>query len=230
MSIINAIFIGTSNIFTEIIKYNTLWFYFINNGLQNTFLNVLMPILTDFGSLIAWCLICVVLYVFGGRKAKKVAILALIALFLSNVTVYFLKYIVAEPRPFLVLSHVHQLIPESELYSFPSGHTTSSFAAATVIGLKYKLRIKNTGFRLIYLLLTFAAVIGFSRIYIGVHYPLDVVFGALIGIAFALMVLKLEKWIFTSKLSEKIGVNKLVSLDIFSMIRKGINRHKNPKY
>ena len=230
MDIIQTIFTGTTQSLAEIIKYNITWFYFINNGLQNNFLNVLMPILTDFGSLIAWCLICVALYIFGGRKAKKIAILGLIALFLSNVAVYFLKYIVAEPRPFLALNHVHQLIPENEIYSFPSGHTTSSFAAATVIGLNYMLKIRNMKFRLIYPLLAFAAIIGFSRIYIGVHYPLDVICGALIGTIFALIVLKLEKGIFTSRISKKIDLDKIMNLDIFLMVKKLIKRQKTPKY
>ena len=225
-----TIFTVTAYIFAEMIKYNISMFYFINNGLQGSILNTLMPILTDFGSLIAWCLVCVALYIFGGRKGKKVAILGLIALFLSNVAVYFLKYIVAEPRPFLVLSHVHQLIPENEIYSFPSGHTASSFAAATVIGLKYRFKIKNIKFRLIYPLIAFAAVIGFSRIYIGVHYPLDVISGALIGTAFALLVLKLEKRIFTSKISKRAGLDKLINPDIFLRIRKVIERQKSSKY
>ena len=229
MDIMQTVITGIAYGYVEIIKYNVLWFYLINNGFQNSFLNVLMPILTDFGSLIAWSLICVALYIFGGRKAKKVAILGLIALFLSNVAVYFLKYIVAEPRPFLVLSHVHQLISENEIYSFPSGHTTSSFAVATVIGLKYKLKVKNIKFRLIYPLLAFAAIIGFSRVYIGVHYPLDVISGALIGTIFALTVLKLEKRIFTGKISKKIGLDKIINLDIFIMIRKLIKRQKTPK-
>ncbi len=182
--------------FNLILKCNTLLFYLINNGLENSVLNVIMPILTNFGSLLVWCIICGLLYVFGGLKAKKVAILGLIALFISNVAVYLLKPIIAEPRPFLVLGNVHQLITETEIYSFPSGHTANSFAVATLIGLKYSLKFRNKKFRLIYPLIAFAVVIGFSRIYIGVHYPLDVIFGALIGVTCALIALKLEGRIF----------------------------------
>lgn len=179
-----------------LLKYNVIIFYLINIGLENGFLNFIMPIITNFGSILAWGIICGLLYLFGGAKAKKVAILGLIALLISNAAVYLLKPIIAEPRPFLALGNVHQLIPETEIYSFPSGHTTSSFSVATLIGLKYRLKLKKKNFRLIYPLIAFAAVIGFSRIYVGVHYPLDVVFGALIGILCALAVLKLEVGIF----------------------------------
>ena len=219
MDIINTLNLLTINGFNKILKYNILLFYSINRGLENNTFNYLIPTLTNFGSLVAWCIICGLLYLFGGVKAKKVAILGLFALFLSNAAVYFLKPLIAEPRPFLVLGNVHQLVPENEIYSFPSGHTTSSFAAATVIGLKYSLKLKNTKIKMIYPLLAFAAVIGFSRIYLGVHYPLDVLFGALIGIIFALMVLKLENNIFKSKIAEIIGLNGLIRLNTAEKIK-----------
>lgn len=210
----------TFQVFNNLINYNILLFYLINNGLQNGIFNIIMPFLTDFGSLLAWCILCGLLYLFGGARAKKIAILALLALFISNVIVFVLKYIIAEPRPFLVLGNVHQLVPETEIYSFPSGHTTSSFAAATVIGLKYSLQLKNKKFRLIYPLIAFAAVIGFSRIYIGVHYPFDVIFGALIGIICALIVLKTEKQIFENEYLRKMGLEKIVEVSIVDKITK----------
>ena len=209
-----------NSLITWIMHYNTVLFYSINLGMENGFLNMLMPALTDFGSFIAWGIICGLIYLFGGSKSKQIAILGLAALILGNAVVYVLKYVVAEPRPFLVLGNVHQLVPESEVYSFPSGHSASSFAVATILGLKYSLNFKNKRFRLIYPLIAFAALIGFSRVYIGVHYPLDVVFGALIGILSALTVLRLEDNIFNGKISRMFYMDKLVNLDILSYCKK----------
>lgn len=209
-----------SSLITWIMHYNTVLFYSINLGMENGFLNMLMPALTDFGSFIAWGIICGLIYLFGGSKSKQIAILGLAALILGNAVVYVLKYVVAEPRPFLVLSNVHQLVPESEIYSFPSGHSTSSFAVATIFGLKYSLNFKNKRFRLIYPLIAFAALIGFSRVYIGVHYPLDVVFGALIGILSALTVLRLGDNIFNGKISRMLYMDKLVNLNILGYCKK----------
>ncbi|MGZ7119292.1 MAG: phosphatase PAP2 family protein [Methanobacterium sp.] len=206
--------------FNIVLNYNILLFYSINNGLENNILNFIMPLLTNFGSLVAWCIICGFLYLFGGNKAKKVAILGLMALFISNGLIYLLKPIIAEPRPFLVLGNVHQLVPENEIYSFPSGHTASSFAAATVIGLNYALKLGNKTFKLIYPLTIFAAVIGFSRIYIGIHYPLDIIFGAFIGVSCALTVLKLEKSIFQNKYLREIGLEKITNIDTAGLIKK----------
>lgn len=169
---------------------------------------ILYALFTNFGSFVVCAVICGLLFIFGGEKGKKVAILGLAALFISNAVVYLLKIIIAEPRPFLVLPNVDLLVRESEIYSFPSGHTASSFAVAMVIGLKYKFNLGIRIIVLIYPLLTFAGIIGFSRIYIGVHYPLDVIFGAIIGTISALSILKIEDKIFISKISSICKLDK----------------------
>lgn len=191
-----------------ILNYNTALFYAINDGMDNSVFNFIMPILTNFGNLIAWSLVCVLIFIFGGQYGKKVAIIGLLALFLSSAAILALKYIVAEPRPFLVLSHVHLLTTEND-YSFPSGHATASFAGAVAIGKKYSFIIKGKTYKLIYPLLAFAAIIGFSRVYVGVHYPLDVIFGAVIGTIFALAVIRFEK-----KISSFIGLEKILNINI----------------
>ena len=191
-------------ILAGILNQNVNLFYMINGGMDNTVFDFIMPLITNFGSIIAWVVICGLLFAFGGVKGKKVAVLGLVALFVSNSIVYLLKFIIAEPRPFLTLPNVDLLVYENGSYSFPSGHTASSFAAAVVIGLKYKFNFRGKSYGLIYPLLAFAGVVGFSRIYVGVHYPLDVAFGALIGILSALIVLKLENTALADKLP---GVN-----------------------
>ena len=191
-----------------ILNYNTALFYAINDGMDNSVFNFIMPILTNFGNLIAWSLVCVLIFIFGGQYGKKVAIIGLLALFLNSAAILALKYIVAEPRPFLVLSHVHLLTTEND-YSFPSGHATASFAGAVAIGKKYSFIIKGKTHKLIYPLLAFAAIIGFSRVYVGVHYPLDVIFGAVIGTIFALAVIRFEK-----KISSFIGLEKILNINI----------------
>jgi undecaprenyl-diphosphatase len=196
-------------ILSGILNQNTNLFYMINQGMDNNVFDFIMPLLTNFGSFIVWAVICGILFIFGGEKGRKVAVLGLTALFVGNVAVYLLKFIIAEPRPFLTLPNVDLLVPENEIYSFPSGHTASSFAAAIVIGLKYKFNFRGKSYGLIYPLLAFAGVIGFSRIYIGVHYPLDVLFGAIVGILAALLVLKVEDNFLVDKLSHVCLLDKL---------------------
>lgn len=194
-------------------------FYFINLGLDNSTLDVLMTFITDFGSLIAWIIICILLFVFGGEKAKKVAIIGLVALLVTNLVVVILKIVVAEPRPFMVLPNTELLVPEDGSYSFPSSHAASSFAAATIIGLKYSFKFRKRSYLLIFPLIAFAAVIAFSRIYIGVHYPLDVFIGAVIGILSALMVLKYEKEIL-NKLTSLFHLNRVFEFNLVHKIKE----------
>ncbi len=199
-------------ILSKLLNENISLFYLIN-GINNSFLNFLLPIITNFGSLISWILICIFIYIFGGSYGRKVAVLCLIALFITDIIVVSLKYVVAEPRPFLTLSNENLLMSVNG-NSFPSGHTASSFTAATIIGLKYHLKSKGWKYWLIYPLLAFAILIGFSRIYIGVHYPYDVVFGALIGIVFGLIVLKYEYRILHNKIAIRLGMDKLLAFNL----------------
>jgi len=93
---------------------------------------------------------------------------------------YVLKPLVAERRPYLVLPHVEVLLHETHGYSFPSGHAT--VAGAVIAGLWLARRW------LLAALATLAGLLlGFGRVYTGMHYPFDVVGGLLIGAAFVLV-------------------------------------------
>lgn len=199
-------------ILSEGINQNIYLFYLINGGLQNSFFNFIMPLITNFGGFFGWAFICLLFYLFGGKFGRQVAVLGFAALILSNLLVILLKFVVAEPRPYLALPNVDLLTPESG-NSFPSGHTTSSFATAIVIGLKYHEKTKEKKHLLIYPLLLFAMVVGFSRIYVGVHYPYDVIFGAFLGVICALIILKYENSILYSKAARIICIDKVIASD-----------------
>ena len=89
------------------------------------------------------------------------------------VIVEIIRMFFASPRPFAV-EHVNQLIPESG-WSFPSGHTTFLFALAMAVWFYNR--------RLSYWLFGGALLVGIARIYVGVHWPLDIVGGIVIGVA-----------------------------------------------
>ena len=85
-----------------------------------------------------------------------------------------LKELIARDRPCHVLSHIKDIANCSNGFSFPSNHAVNSFTFATIVTLAYK--------NLTFLLYVSALLIGYSRIYLGVHYPTDVLSGALLGI------------------------------------------------
>ena len=167
-------------------------FIYINQHMQNPVFDGIMPMITHFGGFIWLLLIVLVVLLYAkvtNRDAlKKVAAIALVALLFSDLIALLLKQIVQEPRPFMSLENVRLLIPESDPCSFPSGHATSTLAVVSIFLLNMDDLVKKHKVLIEILLLIFAVVIVFSRFYVGVHYPFDVLCGALIGIVGALVV------------------------------------------
>lgn len=144
---------------------------FIQDYLKCGFLDWLMPRISALGnSGLIWILIAVAfLFTKNYRKQGVVLAVGLIVGFLiGNVT---LKPLIARMRPSWINTGIELLIKNPMDYSFPSGHTLSSFIAAILITLNNK--------KLGFLVLPLAALIAFSRMYLYVHYPSDIL-GAII--------------------------------------------------
>lgn len=138
-----------------------------------------------------WILCAVVLLaVPKTRKTGYAAALSLI--FGVIVTNLLLKNIVARPRPFAEVEALIPMIIKPKDFSFPSGHTTASFAVALVM---LRMLPKKFGIPAVVL----AALVAFSRLYLGVHYPTDV----LAGFVIALVGSTLSVWIVRTKPEDK---------------------------
>ena len=121
-----------------------------------------------------WIAIGLTLLLF--KKTRAVGISVLLALLINLcITNISLKNIIARPRPFNVNPELVTLIKHPSSFSFPSGHTSGSFTAALVL---FHLMPKKIGVPAVVL----ATMIGFSRMYVGVHYPTDVLGGIAVGI------------------------------------------------
>lgn len=155
------------------------------------FLDVIMIFITKLGDAgVFWIAVGLLLTVIP--KTRKCGLLVLISMaltyLLGNII---LKNLIARPRPFRVDNSVTLLIPEPGEYSFPSGHTMNSFTASVMIFLHYK----KTGIAALVL----AALIAFSRMYLFVHYPTDILGGIVIGVFDAVLVYMLAKKIMARR-------------------------------
>jgi undecaprenyl-diphosphatase len=120
----------------------------------------------------AYVLIPVLLFLYWRQRWKVPALL--IAVAIETVVVHILKHVTAQPRPALVLSGVHRLQMLSK-GSFPSGDAAIAFTVAFILALEERAAVRVA-------LFVYGALIAYERIYLGVHFPLDVTAGAAIGL------------------------------------------------
>ena len=148
-----------------------LW---IQAHLRHPLLNPVMLAITHLGDAgIFWILVTLALLAF--RKTRKIGAACAISMIVGLVaTNLILKNWIARIRPYEVIDGLNLMIERQRDFSFPSGHTTNSFAAACVI---FGMAPRRYGVPALIL----AALISLSRLYVGVHYPTDVLAGALIG-------------------------------------------------
>lgn len=152
--------------------------YWIREHLTCPFLDWLMPplsALSAHGEI--WILLAVVLICIPKtrRAGLTVGVALLMGYLIGNMG---LKNIIGRVRPYDVVD-VPLLVERLHDFAFPSGHTLASFGAATALTLHYR--------RWGAAALVLAAIIGFSRLYLFVHYPTDVAAGALLGVALAFL-------------------------------------------
>lgn len=125
--------------------------------------------------ILSGCLLC-------GKLTRQAGVLAIAAMLLGLIcTSIILKPLVTRPRPWLHVAGLVPLIDEWDPNSFPSGHTCAAFAAAMI----FWRALPETWTWVKILTITMAVLMGLSRLYVGVHYPSDILAGALVGFACA---------------------------------------------
>lgn len=174
---------------TELIHFDEHLFHLINQGLQNAFFDWMMPWLRN---KLTW----VPLYLFLGaflvinfrRTGLFIILLAGLTVGVSDFSnSQLLKKGIKRVRPchiYKAPEEMNLLVPCGGGYSFPSSHAANHFALATVLTLLLSPVFRWIGWPLF----LWAFAVAFAQVYVGVHYPLDVLCGALVGVAIGLSI------------------------------------------
>lgn len=151
-------------------------FYFINHTLSNTLFDKFFVFITDVKNwFITYLILYLILIIKGGKRGRiSSVILILLVITSDQLSSFYLKNLFARIRPCNVLNNVNLLVGCTNSFSFPSSHAVNNFAVAFFFSKlfpEYK-----------WILISIASLIAFSRPYVGVHYPSDILGGAIIGI------------------------------------------------
>lgn len=168
---------------------------YIQGHMRFGFLDWLMPkisMLADFGAI--WIFFAVAFLCF--KRYRKYGFILLISLGLGLLIGNFLlKNIIERARPYSINTTVQLLVNKPTDFSFPSGHTLSSFAAATCITFANK--------KFAWLAFPLATLIAFSRLYLYLHFLTDVIGGMAIGVVIGVLVNVIERALFSKEKIKK---------------------------
>ena len=183
-------------------KFDSSILLYIKDNMHGTIMDKVMVAITSLGDNGAiWIIIAIILMI--NKKYRKIGFMALLALLLSTILGEgILKNVVQRIRPSADIPAIDLLIVKPLSYSFPSGHTTSSFAVAGVLA-KY---FKNYALEIFSL----ASLIAFSRLYLYVHYPTDVLAGVVLGLICSGIIVYLFNDISEGKSPTSISENPIL--------------------
>ncbi len=173
-------------------------FYFFNHTLSVGFLDKFFSIITNVNNwYITYIILLGISFSKGGLKGKLAVLGVILLIIVTDQTGYrLLKEFFARPRPCDILTDVLTPLGCTGTFSFPSNHALNNFAAALFF---YRLFPK-----LKWVLFITASLISISRVYLGLHYPSDIIGGAIIGLAFGYVfasgVLYFERYLIERKI------------------------------
>jgi len=179
----------------------------VNQGMANTQMDYVMIAFSILGLTIIWLAVAVPLWF---RDKKRTALELAIMIIIIDLTVLVIKLLVARERPMdvrMVAPMWLSDIPGTVGYSFPSGHTARAFGAFLLLSISFRKRI------LIVPLFIYAFMIALSRIYLGMHYPSDVLAGAFIGLGLAYVFYRAARTTALSRFIDWLikGVDRITS-------------------
>lgn len=168
------IFLALSVIWSYGAKLDDLVFVFLNtHGIRTKHYDSLMQIMTQMGNGLFALILAAVFYLLNQRLFAYQFLLGSVTLLLVVETS---KLLIGRKRPYITIEAARIVGNKAAGFSFPSGHTSQAFFLATIIAQSFHLP-----WFIILVMYVLAAITGITRIYLGAHYPRDVIAGAFLG-------------------------------------------------
>lgn len=170
-----------------LVELDTLLFLLINSGMANIATDAVMPILRSSELLRAMYGVAMVMLLWKGNAKMRWLVLfsALVLLLTDQTAAKFLKPLIDRPRPCHVLQNINLLVNCGGGKSMPSAHAANAFGQAALFALTFP--------QIRWYLWTFAALVSIAQVFVGVHYPADILVGALIGTIIGVIIARLFK-------------------------------------
>jgi undecaprenyl-diphosphatase len=146
---------------------------FFNHKIKCKLLDYFMPLITYLGSAGFTVTLCLAPLFSPNLVHRNFGVKSSFSLALSHLIAQVIKVNVSRIRPFLKIDNLNLIKTSIDQYSFPSGHTTASFSIGVMMCLFFPV--------LFPIPLILALIVGVSRMYLGVHYPTDVLIGMILG-------------------------------------------------
>jgi membrane-associated phospholipid phosphatase len=193
----------------QLLALDQYFFFWINSGLSNPYFDAIMPLLRNAPNWVPMYIFFAAFLVYNfGRKGLYILGFAIVAIALSDqLSSTIIKPLVHRIRPCNdahMIEHVRLVINSCGAgFSFPSSHAVNHFTIALFLISVLPKQIKWVK----PFLLIWASAIVFAQVYVGVHYPLDVIFGALLGSLIGFFIAGLTKSVFHIDLDNGVEVS-----------------------
>ena len=181
-----------------IINVDKKIFTFFNSSIANPVFDIFFPIITNQDIWIIPILLgLIILSIKGGTKGRIASIVLIIGVILADYSsAQIIKPYFQRLRPSHdILDQIRLLVPKGGRYGFVSSHAANMYVSATILGYFYSKQKR--------LFFTIASLVAFSRVYVGVHYPADIVFGGFLG--YGLGWIAITSWVIIKMKNLKAG-------------------------
>ncbi len=170
-----------------IVRFDVWLLHIINGTLSAVWLDPFMRFVTEKFNFTGAIVAAMVLVLILGRRKDRFGLLVLVlTVLVADLIGNQFKHLIMRVRPCNVLDNVRLVVGCSSSFSLPSGHATNIFGAMVFLSMRYR--------RFMPLFLAIAFVVAYSRVYVGVHYPIDITVGAMLGTIVAIGFARLEKF------------------------------------